>query len=325
MTGIEGQERPPGGARKSAGQRKARRKRSAKWRALAAFQLQAEPGHAEAVLFVGTMGVCEGPSPDPPGFGLALRDALEQAHVRTNEHRIRRPRPRRGRRREKAEDPADAPRFALDDGQGSAQTDLAMAKRSPRACRQVKRVRDIKQRPSPKPMPRVRAPKSPTPLARERMRALRQKFRSRPPMELQAVAATAQKPAAGGSSWALPLPKMDEPWVRSASIAPEGASQPSGQAVVIWREGLLAPIEDWLRGSMARLSRMLDRNLRGRAAPKPRVIKPNIPAIARANREIANLRKENESLRLQLKAFEHMRALAEKDPGSRRSRENALA
>lgn len=119
-----------------------------------------------------------------------------------------------------------------------------------------------------------------------------------------------------GSSWALPLPRREEPLVE-ASAAPEPAARPvphlaplaRNRAPVLWRDGFVAHVEAWVRGTAERLGRLMSAGGRP-AKPAPARSRQPVPAIARANREISALREENEKLRLQIEALERLRKAA---------------
>ena len=121
--------------------------------------------------------------------------------------------------------------------------------------------------------------------------------------------------AAAQSSWALPLPKRDEPLVEAhagrgqeAQLAPLARDR----APALWHDSLIAHIGAWLRGTTERLGRLAGASTR-LSRPAPRRARPSIPAIARANREISTLRAENERLRLQIEALERLRKAVKPD------------
>lgn len=111
-----------------------------------------------------------------------------------------------------------------------------------------------------------------------------------------------------GSSWALPLPQVEEPLVEAASPSPSLAPLERNRAPVVWRSSVVANVEAWLRGASERLGQLMKAGAAKRPAKASvRKVSPPVPAIARANREINALRAENQRLRLRLEALERSR------------------
>lgn len=138
----------------------------------------------------------------------------------------------------------------------------------------------------------------------------------------------AAAPVHGGqSSWALPLPRREEPLVEMPAQRhsagppplPQLAPLARNRAPVPWRDGFVAHVEAWVRGKAERLGRLMAAGVRGaKALPAGAPPRPGgagtgrlpAPAIARANREISALREENEKLRRQVEALERLRQAA---------------
>jgi len=251
------------------------------------------------------------PRHQAPATGPALRDALQLALARS---------PASLPDAETAPPPAAAPSRRRDGARRSRSTG--------RRCLTRRRIAVgwVKARPVRSDVEPVRHSGLASPVAHERAASRRQNVRPRTTGTACETAVAAPAPesapakiAPTGSTWALPLPAAEEPLVLATK--PDRTAQSAGQtgdapvplakdrALVPWRDGLFAPLEDWFRASVARLARALaprrppTGTMRRRRTPAPA---PIVPAMARANREIAQLRKENEGLRLQLRALEQI-------------------